>query len=512
MSTITIMEIGGRLRSLGLEQYEAAFRANAVDGDVLRDLTDQDLQKLGVPLSDRRKLLRAIAALDGALTPASASRRNERTDRLASAERAFRKYPRDPLPISPETILAAAAAGASPERQQGEDYSVSPSPRPSPMSSRFRPAEMISDRFLPSTEETTSWLTVSDGRDGHDIQAAEIGEAHCAHEHYDGPASPRWRGRLVIAIAVIALAGLGAVGAIAYRAVFAEAVLPALQLIVKAENAPNEDVPNNGNDRPSDLTQTAVASAGPSEEFVSRFPADNQEPPKTAPISPNPSASSSSALGSSVAAMATTPPIPSIAAPATSLPPNIAAPVLAPPSSPPKKIKRAVSRSDGSGQTDTSATTTKPSVSAARPAGNQLAPDVAATAPEAQQPAAAALPVGRPLSLAPDTHDHSAAAAPSRSRMPAGTGPAAEASSGGSYAVAVASERSVADAEAVFRSLQAKFPNQLGGRDAIVRRTDLGPEGIYYQASIGPFPSMKAAARVCGSLKAAGESCLVEKN
>jgi hypothetical protein len=79
------------------------------------------------------------------------------------------------------------------------------------------------------------------------------------------------------------------------------------------------------------------------------------------------------------------------------------------------------------------------------------------------------------------------------------------------YAVAVASERSAADAEAVFRSLQAKFPNQLGGREPNVRRTDLGPEGIYYQASIGPFVSMKAAARVCGSLRAAGESCLVEK-
>jgi hypothetical protein len=42
-----MMEIGGWLRSLGLEQYEAAFHATAVDADVLRDLTDQDLQKLG---------------------------------------------------------------------------------------------------------------------------------------------------------------------------------------------------------------------------------------------------------------------------------------------------------------------------------------------------------------------------------------------------------------------------------------------------------------------------------
>jgi hypothetical protein len=96
--------------------------------------------------------------------------------------------------------------------------------------------------------------------------------------------------------------------------------------------------------------------------------------------------------------------------------------------------------------------------------------------------------------------------------MPAGTGTAAETSLGGGYDVAVASERSAADADAVLRSLQAKFPNQLGGRELIVRRTDLGPEGTYYRASIGPFASMKAAARVCSTLKAAGEGCLIEKN
>jgi hypothetical protein len=287
---------------------------------------------------------------------------------------------------------------------------------------------------------------------------------------------------------------------------------------MKAENATNENIQNEGDNRPSDLSQTSIANASASEEFVSRFPADDQKPPKTAPISPDPSASPPSALGSTVAAMATAPSISSIAAPATSVPPKVAAPVPAPSSSTPKKIKTAVSRSDGSGKVDTSAATAKspaakPSAAAATsPAGNQLAPDVATTAPEAKQPAAAALPVGRPLSLTPDAHDHSAASSPSRSRMPAGTGATAEASSGGGYEVAVASERSAADADAVFRSLQAKFPNQLGGREPIVRRTDLGPEGTYYRASIGPFASMKAASRVCGSLKAAGESCLVEKN
>src|SRR5215468_6825733 len=58
------MELGGWLRSLGLGQYEAAFRENAIDLSILPDLTDQDLEKIGVLLGHRRKLLRAIADLE----------------------------------------------------------------------------------------------------------------------------------------------------------------------------------------------------------------------------------------------------------------------------------------------------------------------------------------------------------------------------------------------------------------------------------------------------------------
>ena len=39
------MEIGGWLRGLGLGQYEAAFRENEIDADVLSDLTEIDLEK-----------------------------------------------------------------------------------------------------------------------------------------------------------------------------------------------------------------------------------------------------------------------------------------------------------------------------------------------------------------------------------------------------------------------------------------------------------------------------------
>ena len=48
-----IMDLGTWLRSIGLEQYEAGFRENAIDPSVLPDLTDQDLEKLGVLLGHR---------------------------------------------------------------------------------------------------------------------------------------------------------------------------------------------------------------------------------------------------------------------------------------------------------------------------------------------------------------------------------------------------------------------------------------------------------------------------
>src|SRR5215471_21450469 len=58
------MDLGGWLRQLGLEHYEAAFRENKIDDTVLPSLTAEDLKDLGVDLvGDRRKLLNAIAAL-----------------------------------------------------------------------------------------------------------------------------------------------------------------------------------------------------------------------------------------------------------------------------------------------------------------------------------------------------------------------------------------------------------------------------------------------------------------
>ena len=58
------MDMGGWLRSLGLEQYEAAFRENGIDEQALRHVTAEDLRQIGVStVGDRRKLLTAIGEL-----------------------------------------------------------------------------------------------------------------------------------------------------------------------------------------------------------------------------------------------------------------------------------------------------------------------------------------------------------------------------------------------------------------------------------------------------------------
>jgi predicted ATPase/class 3 adenylate cyclase len=57
------MDVGGWLRDLGLGRYEQTFLENAIDSDVLPELTEDDLEKLGIPLGDRKRLIKAIRGM-----------------------------------------------------------------------------------------------------------------------------------------------------------------------------------------------------------------------------------------------------------------------------------------------------------------------------------------------------------------------------------------------------------------------------------------------------------------
>ena len=61
-----MQQIADWLEQLNLGQYAQRFAENDIDVSVLRHLTDADLEKIGVSLGHRRKILAAIAELPGA--------------------------------------------------------------------------------------------------------------------------------------------------------------------------------------------------------------------------------------------------------------------------------------------------------------------------------------------------------------------------------------------------------------------------------------------------------------
>jgi class 3 adenylate cyclase len=81
-----MLDVARWLAEQGLEQYADAFAANAIEGDVLRKLTGEDLKELGVvALGHRKRLLEAIAALREESAPAYSSHRREARSALVGA-------------------------------------------------------------------------------------------------------------------------------------------------------------------------------------------------------------------------------------------------------------------------------------------------------------------------------------------------------------------------------------------------------------------------------------------
>jgi class 3 adenylate cyclase/predicted ATPase len=93
------VDVAAWLKNLGLGQYEAAFRDNAIDGDLLPSLTAEDLKDLGVTVvGHRRRLLDAIATLGAASKPTP-----------------------PPAAASPPATLPPPAVSSRPEPRSGTD-------------------------------------------------------------------------------------------------------------------------------------------------------------------------------------------------------------------------------------------------------------------------------------------------------------------------------------------------------------------------------------------------------
>jgi hypothetical protein len=384
---------------------------------------------------------------------------------------------------------------------------------------------------------------------GHDSRYVEyenethdLSDDHAYGEEYDEYPSTRRRGGFIFVAAIFGLAVLGTAGAFAYRTMFGGSMLPSLPPIIRAEGGPNKIVPTGTISQGGVSRQAEANSAGSGERLVSReeqpvdVPAPTSARPRavsTVPIFPDPPASP--AGGSSVFPPSPAPlmqPAPGARVegpPAASAPPANAAPSAnaatasaavpawpTPPSTTaavpaPKKIRTVSIRAD--------------QPNSAEPAANAPASPAAPMRPGIQQAAkpAAGNDTNGPLSIVPASGDtasapvagpRTAAAHPVPLNKPVANeaASAAPVASNGGYAVQLSSQGSEAEAQSSFRALQAKYPNLLGGREPIVRRADLGEKGIYYRAMVGPFASREQATDLCSNLKAAGGSCIVQKN
>lgn len=376
--------------------------------------------------------------------------------------------------------------------------------------------------------------------------AQEAGEDYgdYADDYYDEPPCPQRRGGLIVMMAVLGLVIVGTAGAFAYRAMFGGIAFPSLPPIIKANIAPNKIVPSSSGDAQADYAKAAAATQAAMDKLVSREEQPvNMEPPKvssrvvaTIPVgagqtAPPPAAAAPApaAVGSAPAAPeATAPPFNTASAAApneASAPPPPMPMAAAPPPSEPKKVRTVLIHSDQSAAAAAQPTAPAPTArsaraaaAAAKPATSTAPSRVAANAPMSIMPGAdgeavaPTLVAPAPVASAPP-RSRAAAAAPVAlaSAEPADAVPAS-APAGGGYAVQVTSQHSEADAKTSFRELQAKFPNQLKGREPIIRRADLGAKGVYYRALVGPYASMEAAAGACSSIKAAGGNCLVQRN
>jgi SPOR domain len=396
-----------------------------------------------------------------------------------------------------------ARRGAVPqEREPATDWAATPAaPMPPPVSHQAYsdPSYATGADPYPSEHEAPEYpVPQAGGYEANAFQLQHMQQDGEQEEFYDDVAPPRRRMGIMAIAAVFALAVIGTAGAFGYRALFGNSGSSQPPPVIKADTAPSKIVPANAGKAPNKLIYDRVADHAQGEKLVSREeqPIDMKPPGMAGTRAQDgapPMATQPAALGSGVI------------------------------SSEPKKIRTIAIHPGREAMADTrvAAAPAEPPPPAASTAPKEINPEVSPqrrtetrAAPPAHRAAAPAAS-NAPLSLSPNASEAAPAAPPP---MRTASAPARTASTqsappaSGGYAVQVSSQRSEAEAQASFRSLQAKYPNQLGGRQAMIHRVELGAKGIYYRALVGPFASAGEANALCSDLKAAGGQCLIQRN
>ncbi len=351
--------------------------------------------------------------------------------------------------------------------------------------------------------------------------------AHDDQDYYDDvPRSRRRTGMLAIA-GIFALAVVGTAGAFGYRAMFGSSGSHGVPPVIKADTTPSKIVPAGpAKDNSSKLITDRLNDRSQDERVVSREekPVDVGQPGNgltTGQVAPQPGAAPAP-LGSGV--IATEPKkvrtiaihpdgtVEADATPPGAAPPEASQPLAAPPlAAMPESSPPAAEPPPQAANPPMQLADPQPAPEPEPPHQVAARPSPTRPAPVAQRRSAPAVS-NAPLSLSPDAP---APRAPTRTAAVAPTQLAPVSRSvarTGGYAVQVSSQRSEAEAQAAFRGLQGKYPNQLGGHQVMIHRVDLGAKGVYYRALVGPFASGAEASQLCSSLRSAGGQCIVQKN
>jgi cell division septation protein DedD len=328
--------------------------------------------------------------------------------------------------------------------------------------------------------------------------ARYFGDQGSDEDDYEEPSPRRSRGGFVTIVVVLGLAGLGTAGAFVYRSLFHGSAGNSPPVIL-ADASPNKIVPTNQSSDGTGQADSARPDLGQAERMVSR----EERPLNVQNASSAPGVVYS---GGSPAA----PPLANIApilAPAPPVAPQTASP---PAPGEPRRVRTVIIRPDQ--QSDPRVA----SSNAAFPTGStggRNANQKPGTTPDGDAPLSLAPQGSPPDSLSP--HPKLASTASRPVPPPAAAAPAPvispAAAAAGSFFVQISAQKSEEDAQTTFHTMQAKYPDQLGGRQPVIRRKDL-EKGVFYGVQVGPFASREEAVQLCESLKSAGGACMVQKN
>jgi hypothetical protein len=292
-------------------------------------------------------------------------------------------------------------------------------------------------------------------------------DGHLPPQGEEGPVRDKRRGGIVTIAAVLGLAVIGTAGAFGYRA-FTSPGASSSPPVIKADPAPAKTVP----------AAPAAAVDAQGKPFQDRIggadtatrTAPREEQPVSLPVAPSQRAAAAAPLPSAQGAPQLVPPMP----PASS-------------TSEPKRVKTIPIRPTDGNAGD-------PAPTASTSGAQQRAPAV-------KQPSGAS-----PMPIGAQPSEPS-----SRTKIAKNT--AAPPAAAGSYVVQVSAQRTEAEAQSSYQSLQAKYSSVLGGRNANIKRVDLGDKGgVFYRAQVGSFATPEQATAFCDSLKSAGGQCIVQRN